>query len=168
MFHEETLHLGMAVRDVEPRVGVTRRFEEMAGLLARAFGRLGVDARVGEVAGEYCPGEHSVNARGAAKLVGLGQRVVKDGAYVGGVVVVAGAERVNEVLAPVYAALGLEWDPATTGSLVDERPGVTWDDARAAIEAEYAERYELAPAEPDEETLALAARLAPEHRSPEG
>lgn len=167
VFHEQTLHFGMAVRDDDdPRAGVTRRFEETAALIARAFGGLGVDARVGEVAGEYCPGEHSVNARGATKLMGLAQRVVKDGAYVGGVAVVAGADRIRGVLVPVYDALGLEWEPETTGSLVDERPGLAWDDVGGAIEAEYAELYELIPAELDVETLALAERLAPEHRSP--
>jgi octanoyl-[GcvH]:protein N-octanoyltransferase len=165
VFHEQTLHFGQAIHDADPRAGVTRRFEQTAELIAGAFGKLGVDARVGEVEGEYCPGEHSVNARGETKLMGLGQRVIKDGAYLGGVVVVAGAERIRDVLVPVYDALGLEWLPETTGSLVDERPGIGWDDVWGAIEAGYAERYELEPAELDGETLELARRLAPEHRS---
>jgi hypothetical protein len=80
--------------------------------------------------------------------------------------VVAGAERVRNVLVPVYDALGLDWRPETTGSLVDEVPGIGWEDARAALEAEYAALCELEPVELDEETLALARRLAPEHRSP--
>jgi len=166
VFHEQTLHFGHALQADDPRTDVTRRFEQTAALIARAFARLGVDARVGEIAGEYCPGEHSVNARAATKLMGLGQRVVKDGAYLGGVVVVDGADRVNDALAPVYAALGLDWRPEATGSLVDERPEIAWDDARGAIEAEYAELYELEPDGLDAETLALAERLAPEHRSP--
>jgi lipoate-protein ligase A len=166
VFHEQTLHFGQAIRDADPRAGVTARFEQTAALIAGAFARLGVDARVGEIAGEYCPGEHSVNARGATKLMGLGQRVIKDGAYMGGVVVVAGAERIRDVLVPVYDALGLEWLPETTGSLADERPGLTWADARTAIETGYAELYDLDPTELDAETLELARRLAPEHRSP--
>lgn len=165
VFHEQTLHVGLATRDAQPRIDVTRRFERAADAIARAFRRLGVDARVGEVPGEYCPGDHSVNARGATKLMGLGQRVVKDGAYVGGVVVVADADRVNRVLDPVYAALGLEWEPAATGSLADERPEIAWDDARAALEAELAELYELERGDLDPETRALAERLAPEHQS---
>lgn len=166
VFHEQTLHFGYAVRDAEPRLRVTQRFEETAALVARAFAQLGVDARVGEIEGEYCPGEHSVNARGEKKLMGLGQRVIKDGAYVGGVVVVAGADRVRDVLVPVYDALGLEWRPETTGSLADEVTRIGWEDARAALEAEYAVLYELEPVELDAETLALARRLAPEHLSP--
>jgi octanoyl-[GcvH]:protein N-octanoyltransferase len=167
VFHEGTLHFGQAVRDEEPRLRVTQRFEETAALVARAFARLGVDARVGEIEGEYCPGEHSVNARGETKLMGLGQRVIKDGAYVGGVVVVSGADRVRDVLVPVYKALGLDWRPATTGSLVDEAPAITWEDVCAALEAEYAALYDLEPVELDEETLALARRLAPENLSPQ-
>lgn len=165
VFHEQTLHFGHAVRDLEPQLGVTRRFEETAALVARAFARLAVDARVGEIEGEYCPGEHSVNARGETKLMGLGQRVIKDGAYVGGVAVVADADRVRDVLSPVYDALGLPWRPGTTGSLAAEVPGIGWDDARAALEAEYAALYELEPTDLDAETLALAKQLAPEHRS---
>jgi octanoyl-[GcvH]:protein N-octanoyltransferase len=166
VFHEDTLHFGRAVRDVEPRLRVTQRFEETAALVARAFGRLRVDARVGEIEGEYCAGEHSVNARGETKLMGLGQRVIKDGAYIGGVAVVAGADRVRDVLVPVYEALGLNWRPETTGSLVDEAPGTSWEDTRAALKAEYAALYELEPVDLDGETLALARRLAPEHLSP--
>ena len=164
VFHEGTLHFGHAVASSEPGLMV-RRFEETAELVVRGLRRLGIDARVGEVAGEYCRGEHSVNARGMKKLVGLGQRVVKGGSYVGGVLVVTGADRVCEALAPVYEALGLGWLPETTGAVVDERPGVAWEDVRAAIEAEYAASYELEPAELDDETLALAERLVPEHRS---
>jgi octanoyl-[GcvH]:protein N-octanoyltransferase len=166
VFHEDTLHFGHAVAAPDPRSGVTARFERTAALTARAFARLGVDARVGEIAGEYCPGEHSVNARGTTKLVGLAQRVVRAGAYVGGVVVVDGADRIREVLLPVYEALGLDWRPETTGSLAAERTGTGWDDVSAALRAEYAALDDLEPAELDADTLALARELAPEHLSP--
>jgi len=73
---------------------------------------------------------------------------------------------VNSVLVPVYGALGLDWRPEVTGAVADEVPGVTWDGVAGAIRAEYAERCELVPADLDEETLALARRLAPEHLSP--
>jgi lipoate-protein ligase A len=165
VFHEGTLHFGHAVRSDNPRA-VTERFEETAGLVVEALERLAVDARVGEVAGEYCAGEHSVNARGVSKLAGLGQRVVKDGAYVGGVLVVSGANRIRDVLRPVYEALNVDWVPETTGSVVEERPSASWADARAALEASYAERYGLEPAELDAGTAKLAELLVAEHRSP--
>ena len=163
VFHQGTLAFSWAIPDPSPRQGIRPRFEEIAGIMAEAFRSLGVDARVGEVPGEYCPGEHSVNARGKAKLMGVGQRVVADAAHVGGVVVVTGAERIREVLIPVYEALQLDWDPATVGSLEDEVPGTTWEEAEAAILEAFASRYELEDGDLTEETLALARELVPRH-----
>ncbi len=166
VFHEHTISFAHAIPDSDPRSHVDERFEATAALIAAAFGRLGVDARVGEVEGEYCPGAHSVSARGERKLMGVGQRVVAGGVHVGGVIVVAGGDRVNAVLTPVYEALGLSWRPEATGAVADEAPGADWDAVTAAVLAEYEERHGLEPVELDEETLALAKRLAPEHLSP--
>jgi octanoyl-[GcvH]:protein N-octanoyltransferase len=181
VFHEGTLELAHAVPDPDPKPGIHERFEATATLIARALGALAVDARVGEVPGEYCPGRWSVNAAGARKLAGTGQRVVAGGSHTGAVIVVDGAERVRSALEPVYAALGLEWDPGTVGAVEDElgagrfaagaserRPSGAplWDAVRDALLAEYARRFELVPGELDEETLALARRLAGEHRPP--
>ncbi|MEX1142768.1 MAG: hypothetical protein WD993_02095 [Thermoleophilaceae bacterium] len=147
VFHEDTLHLSWTVAEADPRSGVMRRFEEASSLIAGALRNLGVDAHVGAVEGEYCPGAHSINARHVVKLAGLGQRVVKDAAHVGAVIVVSGADRVRDVLGPVYDALELDWDPAVSGSLAGERPDVTWEQTAEAIEAAYAARQTLhAPA----------------------
>jgi octanoyl-[GcvH]:protein N-octanoyltransferase len=163
VFHEGTIAFSWAIPDPEPRRRILARFEEVAAIVARALRSLGIDARVGEVAGEYCPGEHSVNARGATKLVGVGQRLVAQAAHVGGVVVVSGANRVRDVLVPVYTALGLPWDPATVGSLQDERPGISWADAAGAILEAFAERYELVEDHLSPATLTLARGLVSEH-----
>jgi octanoyl-[GcvH]:protein N-octanoyltransferase len=168
VFHEQTIFFGHAVPDSDPRSHVTARFEATAELMAEAFASLGVDARVGEVDGEYCPGEHSVNAAGERKLMGVGQRLVSGGVHVGGVIVVAEADRVNGVLVPVYEALGLAWRPDATGAVADEAPGgVSWEDVASAVRGQYERRYDLEPAELDETTLELARRLAPEHLTPE-
>jgi lipoate-protein ligase A len=164
VFHDGTMEIGHAIPDDEPRAGIHERFERSAALLARALMRLGVDARVGEVPGEYCPGRYSVNARGAVKLAGIGQRVVAGGSHTGVVLVVSGEQRINEVLRPVYDALGVAWEPERTGSVTAERPGTTWDAVRNALLAEYAADHELVEAEVDEATLQLARELAPEHR----
>jgi octanoyl-[GcvH]:protein N-octanoyltransferase len=164
IFHDGTMEIGHAVPDDEPRAGIHARFESTAGRLARALAGVGVDARVGEVAGEYCPGRYSVNARGAAKLAGIGQRVVGGGSHTGVVLVVEGEERINDVLAPVYAALGLDWAPSVTGSVRTEAPSATWATIRDAIVTEYAREYDIVEDEVDAETLELAKGLAGEHR----
>ena len=164
VFHDGTMEIGHAVPAAEPRAGIHERFRQTAGRLARALVTLGVDARVGEVAGEYCPGRYSVNARGAAKLAGIGQRVVGGGSHTGVVLVVEGEERINAVLEPVYAALGLGWEPGVTGSVRAEAAGATWGVVAEAVVAEYGREYEVVEGAVDPETLALAHELVAEHR----
>jgi octanoyl-[GcvH]:protein N-octanoyltransferase len=164
VFHDGTMEIGHAIPDDEPRAGIHHRFERTADRLARALRTLGVDARVGEVDGEYCPGRYSVNARGAVKLAGIGQRVVGGGSHTGVVLVVEGEDRINAVLEPVYAALGLDWDPTASGSVRTEARSADWDAVRDALVAEYAREYDLIDGAVDDETLKLAKRLAGEHR----
>jgi octanoyl-[GcvH]:protein N-octanoyltransferase len=163
VFHEGTLVTAHAAPDPDPQPGIHERFRIEAGLVARALRKLGVDARVGEVPGEYCPGRYSVNAGGERKLAGFGQRLVKGGSHTGAVVVCTGADRVRDVLLPVYEALGLDWDPTTAGAVADEDAGGGLEQVTEAIAEEYAETYELVEAELDPETLELARRLAPDH-----
>src|SRR5919201_5946647 len=133
VFHQGTIAIARAYADPQPPKRTYARFEEMAELIADALQGLGVDARVGEVPGEYCPGAYSVNAGGRTKLAGVGQRLIAGAAHLGGVVVVRDGARVRDVLVPVYGALGLEWDPATAGSVADEAPDVTLDQVADAI-----------------------------------
>ena len=164
VFHDGTMEIGHAIPDPEPREGIHERFRATAGRLAGALAGLGVDARVGEVAGEYCPGRYSVNARGAVKLAGIGQRVVGGGSHTGVVLVVDGEDRINAVLRPVYAALALDWNPEASGSVRTEAPSATWEAVRDAIVTEYAREYELVDGSIDPDTLDLAQGLAEEHR----
>jgi len=162
-FHEGTLALAWATRADRPVEGTRERFEWLATLLARALEQLGVDAQVGEVEGEYCPGAWSVNARGRVKLAGIGQRLIAGGAHAGGVVVVTGSKLLRDVLVPVYDALQLDWDPATAGAVEDEAPGADLDRVEQAILAELGKEFELVEAELDAETLALAEELEAGH-----
>jgi lipoate-protein ligase A len=163
VYHEETLALSWAVPDSRPSARTEQRFRELADLLAHSIRGLGVDARVGEVRGEYCPGAWSVNARGATKLVGTGQRLIAGAAHRGAVIVVADSAGVRDPLIGVYEALGLDWDPATAGSIEDEVAGITRERVEKAILARLGELYELREAPIDPETLALAERLQSDH-----
>ena len=163
VFHRQTLAFAWSIPDSSPRGNVDARFEEIAGIVTAAFRGLGIDARVGEVPGEYCPGRHSVNARGETKLMGVSQRVIRRAAHVGGVVVIGGSQRIRDVLVPVYEALAVPWRPEATGSVQDESPGVGYDAVREAICDEFSSRYILDPGEIGEGTLALAASLEGEH-----
>jgi octanoyl-[GcvH]:protein N-octanoyltransferase len=157
VFHQGTIAIARAYSDPQPPKRTYARFEEMAGLIGDALRGLGVDARVGELPGEYCPGAYSVNARGETKLAGIGQRMIRGGAHMGGVVVAWGGREIARVLEPVYRALELDWDPATSGSVSEELGReVDPDEIEEALIAELGERYELVDAELDEETMRIA------------
>ncbi len=166
VFHEETIAFSWTIPDPEPRAGIHQRFQELADIMAQAFRRLGVDARIGEVPGEYCPGEYSVNARGQKKLMGVGQRLTNAAAHVGGVVVVGQSQRVRDILVPVYDALGVPWVPDTAGSLEDELGTVSCEQVQQAILEEFAARYDVVEEALDSDLLALAESLEPQHAVP--
>jgi octanoyl-[GcvH]:protein N-octanoyltransferase len=143
---------------------IRERFADDAHRHATALRGLGVDARVGEVPGEYCPGEFSVNARGRVKLAGAAERIVRNAWLHSSVVVVHGADRLRAVLEDVYAALGLAWDPGTVGAVADEAPNLGVEEVQAALLAEYATRYRLSAAELAPDELARAGELLEHHR----
>ena len=164
VFTRETLGFAWCIPDPEPRAGIAARFDEIAEVVVCALRRLGVDARVGAVPGEYCPGDHSVNARGKTKLMGVGQRIVRGAAHVGGVIVLGGSARIRDVLLPVYERTGFAWDPSTVGSLEDEVGPVSRTALIDALLAELAKHHALEHAPISPALLADAARSECEHR----
>jgi lipoate-protein ligase A len=163
-YHEGCLVLDEVMPAADSMAAIHERFTAEARHQAEALSELGVDARVGEVPGEYCPGEFSVNARGRVKLVGAAQRIVRGGWLLSSVVVVQGASAVRAVLEDVYDALGLDWDPGTVGAVADEAPGVHMDAVERALHDQYASRYRLVAASVAECELSAAAALLDRHR----
>jgi octanoyl-[GcvH]:protein N-octanoyltransferase len=164
-FHEGTLALAWSRPESRPVAGTRERFQELAGIVVGALSALGVDARVGEVPREYCPGAWSVNARGRVKLAGIGQRLIAGAAHLGCVVVVTDSALLRSALEPVYDALRLDWEPETAASVEDETPGVDLDTVEDALLTELRRRYELVEGELDQATLDLAGELEAGHRA---
>jgi lipoate-protein ligase A len=162
-YHEGCLGIDELTPAADPIAGLQERFARSGEVLAAALRELGVDARVGPVPREFCPGEFTVNARGAVKLVGTAQRVVRRASLLAASVAVDGADALRAVLADVYAALELDWDPATAGGVADEVAGVTVDDVERAVLEAYASRWDLVEASLDAGTLERADRLLPRH-----
>lgn len=133
VYDEGCLVFDLASADLDPYRGTASRFAGLGFALVTALRGLGVDARLGRVPDEYCPGTYSVNARGRTKLAGTAQRVVKGGWLVSGVLTVGPADRVRGVVADVYAALDLPLDVASVGSVVDEVGPVAVPDVELAI-----------------------------------
>jgi octanoyl-[GcvH]:protein N-octanoyltransferase len=161
-YHRQSLALDVVYALDDPVVGTHDRFRDEGARLAGALAALGVDARVGQVPGEYCPGAYSVNARGQIKLIGTAQRLVRGGALLGASIVVGDGPSIRAVLTDVYAALDFEWTATTAGAVDEEVPGISLDDIERAVIASF---DHLRPAALDEQTLALAHRLEPLRRT---
>lgn len=150
-------------REPEPAGGLERRFAEYGEALASVLRGFGIDARVGAVPGEYCPGAESVNARGTVKLAGTAQRVIRQAWLFSVVVTFDGRERLGPVLSAVYGHLDLPFDPASVGTVTAEAPGTQLADLSAAVLAAHG--HAETEAEPlDEPTLRTAEELLDQHR----
>lgn len=163
VFHEQTLAIAWAQPEPRPVARVQERFRQAAEIVTAALRALGVDARIGEIDGEWCPGAWSVNARGAVKLAGIGQRMIAGAAHIGAVVVVDRGELIRDVLEPVYRALDVDWDPSTVGSITAEAGGIAFEEVEEALIGELGARYDLERADIDPETLERAAALEASH-----
>ncbi|MDR7252910.1 lipoate-protein ligase A [Nocardioides sp. BE266] len=150
--------------EAQSPASMDRRFEDFGRRFAALFGDLGIDARVGPVPGEYCPGAHSVNARDEVKLVGTAQRVLPRAWLFSSLVNVGDRDRVSAVLADVYGALDLPFDPASVGTLQSEA-GTGADEVLAAVLRAWDADPQQA-VEVDRDTLDRAALLEPDHRTP--
>ena len=71
VFHPETIAFAWAIPTRDPKKGITSRFETVSAIMRDAFLSLGADARVGEIADEYCPGRYSINVSGHHKVMGV-------------------------------------------------------------------------------------------------
>ncbi|MGP4020679.1 lipoyl protein ligase domain-containing protein [Saccharopolyspora sp. 5N708] len=144
--------------------GMDERFVGYAELWAGVLKDHGVDAQVGAVPGEYCPGAHSVNARGQVKLVGTAQRLVRGAWLFSAVAIFDDAEVLRPLLTEVYRHLEVPFDDDSVGSLREEVPALRLDGFEAAVIAAYDERFGLDPAPLNEDLLARAQDLADGHR----
>ncbi len=117
----------------DPREHVIDRFRLFSQAIASALTSLGIDARVGAVAGEYCPGDYSVNAGGSVKLAGLAQRIGRKGYHMGAVISVLPSEAAKAAVEDAYRILGMEFAPQTFGTLFSPAHETGFSSAGSAL-----------------------------------
>ncbi|KRF16629.1 lipoate--protein ligase [Nocardioides sp. Soil797] len=151
-------------RDAESLGGMDHRFEDYGAMLAGVLADFGIDARVGEVPGEYCPGAHSINARGTVKLIGTAQRMVRDAWLFSSVVAYDDVPALQPLLTRVYAALGVDFDPASVGAFAQEAPGVPLETLEQAVIGAYDDRFGLVESTIQHAVLDEAEAMVTDHR----
>ena len=141
VYDNNALVIDLVAPHAEPRLQVHERFERFADVIAVSLMSLGVDARVGGLAGEYCPGDHSVNGEGKIKLAGIAQRIGRRGFHIGAVLSVARSDRAKLAVASAYKVLGMSFDPSTFGAVSDLAPHASFDVMRKAVLGEITALY---------------------------
>ncbi|MBV1778349.1 lipoate--protein ligase family protein [Paeniglutamicibacter sp. ABSL32-1] len=150
-YHRGTVIVDHVEPAAEAMMGHQHRFKALGALYADALRRGGIDARVGEIAGEYCAGEFSVHGvpgaasrtRNEVKLVGTAQRVVSGAWLFSSVFVIEDSAPIRALLDDVYLAMEIPMDPATVGAADDLLPGYTTEAFIDDLLAEYAVHAEL-------------------------
>jgi octanoyl-[GcvH]:protein N-octanoyltransferase len=118
VFHEATVRFGWT-RQVEDAASTMHEgFRSLSRFVVDTLGDFGMHAEVGEIPGEYCPGQYSVHI-GNKKVMGVGQRLTRNAAHVGGVIVLSNSAIINAVLVPIYELLDIPLATEATGSIAD-------------------------------------------------
>ena len=107
-----------------------KRYEILSGAIASGLHSLGIDARVGELPNEYCPGKYSVNAEGRIKLVGVAQRMNQRCLQMGAIISVTHSDEACAGIAEAYRGMGLNFDPQTYGAISDLKPSVSFAEVK--------------------------------------
>jgi lipoate-protein ligase A len=162
VFHPGTLRFAWTVPEADPAQTMHSRFEELARAVVATLAWSGVAARVGELPDEYCAGRYSVHLTNGGKVMGVGQRLARHAAQVGGMVVMNDAGAINKVLGPVYAELDIPFDPAMTGAVSDVRE-VDPQSIAVALADHLSRGLGTVHTSVDEATHALAVSLRPDH-----
>jgi len=163
-YTENSLVLDVVRHEAQAVDAMDRRFVTFGQLLVEALGTIGVRAQLGAVPGEYCPGAHSVNARGVVKLVGTAQRVVRDAWLFSSLVVVDDRARLQDVLTDVHRHLDLPFDPDSVGTVRSEDPELHLADVQDALATAWG-IGDAAPGVLDDATRELARTLEPGQRA---
>ena len=121
VFHPGTVRFAWTVPVEAPADTMHARFAALAQAVVATLAAFDVAAEVGELPNEYCAGSYSVHLKNGAKVMGVGQRLARHAAQVGGMIVVNDPSTINSVLGPIYGHLGIGFDPDMTGALSDVR-----------------------------------------------
>jgi lipoate-protein ligase A len=126
MFDEHALAVTLIWPHPEPHAHTMRRYEIFSGAIAAALTKLDIDARVGELPNEYCPGKFSINAEGRVKLVGIAQRMNRRCVQMGAIISVERSEEACAAIAQAYHAMSLPFDLKTYGAISELRPTLAY------------------------------------------
>ena len=142
-FHNGILAFAWMFHDQQARSKMHYYFKFVSSILQDALGSLGFFCSIGELPGEYCPGQYSIGIENKIKIAGIAQRIVANAVYVGGFIAVSNAGLIKDILVPVYKHLDIDWDPNTVGSLENYKSDIKKNDVVEAIKDKLSSHYKF-------------------------
>ena len=110
VFGPTIVRFAWTVASDDPAGSMRTRYARLSESVVQTLAAFDVRGRIGEVPNEYCAGEFSVSIRGHRKVMGVGQRLTRRAAQVGGMIVVSDPDDINRVLVPMYRSMGVPID----------------------------------------------------------
>lgn len=132
VYDDTALVIDLVAPHPEPRLDVIERFRVFSDAIAGALRKLSIDAHVGGVTGEYCPGDYSVNGMGRVKLAGVAQRIVRRGYHLGAVIAVERSPTVMNAVTTAYRIYDFDFNPKTFGAVADFA-SISFTELRSAL-----------------------------------
>ena len=105
--------------DLQARSKMHYYFDYVSKFFRSVINDFGLNCFIGEIEGEYCSGQYSLNLDHKIKIAGIAQRIVNNAVYIGGFIAVENSNLIKEMLIPIYKELGIKWQPQTAGALKD-------------------------------------------------
>ena len=133
MFDENALGITIIAPHAAPHQHMMMRYGILSAAIATGLHTLDIDARVGELPNEYCPGKFSINAEGRIKLVGVAQRMNQHCVQMGAIISVIRSVEACAGIAEAYRGMGLNFDPDTYGAITDLKPSLTYAEVKSAF-----------------------------------
>lgn len=133
VFDDGALGITLLAPHSDAHAHMMARYEVFASAIAGGLRALGIDAHVGELPDEYCPGRFSINAERRVKLVGIAQRMTKCAYQMGAVISVRRSDAACAAIADAYSAMELPFDDRTYGGMTDFLPGASYEDVARTI-----------------------------------
>ncbi len=143
MFDENALAITLISPHPEPHPYMMQRYDVFAGAIAGVLQRLGIDAQIGELPNEYCPGKYSINAAGRVKLVGIAQRMNRRCIQMGAIISVMRSAKACSAISDAYQAMGLAFDAGTYGAMAELVPLLSYEDVSGAFVDGLSQEFDL-------------------------
>ncbi|MBI52166.1 MAG: hypothetical protein CL779_02990 [Chloroflexi bacterium] len=143
IFHPGTLIFGWMFHDLQARLKMHYYFELVSNFFQSIINDFGLNCFVGEVDGEYCSGQYSLNLDKKVKVAGIAQRIVNRAVYIGGFIAINNSDLIKEMLIPIYKDLGIKWDPQTVGALNDYDRTIDFTSLSSKISYKLHENYNV-------------------------